>query len=130
MNKKQLNLFREAPTKIRYVKELPDCGICKKTKADFHAPTKFSIWADFCKGCASTNTDYRFNLGVKLALQVKFGGPLLDIIEVNDISMVVTGIKPRVIACEVCKTKREVKEDFSGAIICRGCLSRLRVNKL
>ena len=132
MNKEQIDLFKNAPSKIRYLTELPDCGVCKKEKAFYHAPTKFNIWADMCDSCSKSNTDNKFSLGYKLIKHVpsKSGGPLLDAIEVCNISVVAVGLEPRRIACPLCKTERKVALDFTGAIICRSCLARVRITKL
>ena len=131
-SKDQIPLFREAPTKIRYLKELPECGVCRKEKSAFHAPTKFGIWADMCNVCSETNTDVRFKLGFKLVQHTptKKGGPLLQATDMVDITLVAAGVKPRIVVCEVCNTKREVKAEFSEVIICRSCCSRLKVDKL
>jgi len=128
----QINLFRDAPRKIRYLTELPDCGVCKKQKAKYHAPTKFGIWADMCQVCSESNTDNKFSLGFKLIQHTpsQTGGPLLDAIEIGDISIVAVGLDPRQVACPLCKTERKVDLNFTGAFICKSCIARVRVTKL
>lgn len=130
--KEQMNLFRDVPSKIRYLTELPDCGVCKKKEAKYHAPTKFGIWADICESCSKENTDNTFNLGYKLIKYIpnQTGGPLLDAIEVGNISVVVVGLDPRRVACPICKTERQIDLYFIGAYICKSCLARVRVTKL
>ena len=132
MDRDQMRLFKDAPIKIRYLKELPICGVCRKNKADYHGPTKSNIWANICKVCAESNTDGRFSMGYKLVKHVSnvTGGKPFNVKEVTDVMLVATGIKPRVVECEVCTARKEVESGFEGIIVCHGCRSRLQVGKL
>jgi hypothetical protein len=125
----QLKLFREFPLKLKYLEKVPNCGVCKKNAAKYHAPTKFGIWADICDGCAEANTDSRFSLGYKILKYLGTEKMVLEAVEMTDISVVVV-LGERQVACPLCRTEREVSKDSTETFICASCQARVKVGKL